>query len=273
MAEQIAAAPAVTVKMAREVIRHLARAADPRVDGRRDDLPDVHQHAATTSPSSAPPRPRTARRATPGAEREPTTDRTSAAAARRSARPRCRPGTFDGVAVFVTGGGTGLGKAIAAEFARLGASIVIASRKPEHLDAGPRPRSRRSARRCSPSRATSATPTRSPPRSTPPTREFGLPGRARQQRGRELPGAGRGHVAQRVAHRRRHHAQRHVLLLAASSAAATSPPARPGSIINVGASYAWTGGPGLRALGRGQGRREEPDRDRSRSSGGRTASR
>ena len=46
------------------------------------------------------------------------------------------PGTYDGVSVFVTGAGTGLGKAIAAEFARLGAAIVIASRKPEHLDAG-----------------------------------------------------------------------------------------------------------------------------------------
>ena len=45
------------------------------------------------------------------------------------------PGTYDGVCVFVTGGGTGLGKAIAAEFARLGASIVVASRKPEHLAA------------------------------------------------------------------------------------------------------------------------------------------
>jgi NAD(P)-dependent dehydrogenase (short-subunit alcohol dehydrogenase family) len=45
-------------------------------------------------------------------------------------------GTYDGVTVFVTGAGTGLGKAIASEFARLGAAIVIASRKPEHLDAG-----------------------------------------------------------------------------------------------------------------------------------------
>ena len=45
-------------------------------------------------------------------------------------------GTYDGVVVIVTGAGTGLGKAIASEFARLGANIVIASRKPEHLDAG-----------------------------------------------------------------------------------------------------------------------------------------
>ena len=45
-------------------------------------------------------------------------------------------GTYDGTVVFVTGAGTGLGKAIASEYARLGAKIVIASRKPDHLEAG-----------------------------------------------------------------------------------------------------------------------------------------
>jgi NAD(P)-dependent dehydrogenase (short-subunit alcohol dehydrogenase family) len=45
-------------------------------------------------------------------------------------------GTFAGQAVFVTGAGTGLGLAIATEFARLGADIVIASRKAEHRDHG-----------------------------------------------------------------------------------------------------------------------------------------
>ncbi len=47
-----------------------------------------------------------------------------------------RPGTFDDTVVLVTGGGTGLGKAIATEFARLGASLVIASRSQDHLEAG-----------------------------------------------------------------------------------------------------------------------------------------
>ena len=45
-------------------------------------------------------------------------------------------GSFDGQTVIVTGGGTGLGKAIALEFARVGASIAILSRGEEHRDAG-----------------------------------------------------------------------------------------------------------------------------------------
>lgn len=44
--------------------------------------------------------------------------------------------TFAGQTVVVTGGGTGLGKGIAVEFARLGAQIAILSRNPEHLAAG-----------------------------------------------------------------------------------------------------------------------------------------
>jgi NAD(P)-dependent dehydrogenase (short-subunit alcohol dehydrogenase family) len=45
-------------------------------------------------------------------------------------------GTYDGSVVIVTGGGTGLGKAIATEFARLGASVGILSRNDEHRAAG-----------------------------------------------------------------------------------------------------------------------------------------
>lgn len=45
-------------------------------------------------------------------------------------------GTYESQVVIVTGGGTGLGKAMAVEFGRLGATVAILSRKPEHLAAG-----------------------------------------------------------------------------------------------------------------------------------------
>ena len=46
------------------------------------------------------------------------------------------PGTYDGTVVIVTGGGTGLGKSIATEFGRLGASVGILSRDEGHRDSG-----------------------------------------------------------------------------------------------------------------------------------------
>jgi NAD(P)-dependent dehydrogenase (short-subunit alcohol dehydrogenase family) len=45
------------------------------------------------------------------------------------------PGTLQGRTAVVTGGGTGMGLAIAKEYARLGANVVIASRKIEVLEA------------------------------------------------------------------------------------------------------------------------------------------
>jgi citronellol/citronellal dehydrogenase len=45
-----------------------------------------------------------------------------------------RPGLFDGQVVMVSGAGSGLGKAIAYQFGRLGAKVVICGRKAEPLE-------------------------------------------------------------------------------------------------------------------------------------------
>src|SRR5579863_3189278 len=42
--------------------------------------------------------------------------------------------SLDGRVAIITGGGTGIGSAIAHEYARLGARLVLASRSPEHLE-------------------------------------------------------------------------------------------------------------------------------------------
>jgi NAD(P)-dependent dehydrogenase (short-subunit alcohol dehydrogenase family) len=143
----------------------------------------------------------------------------------------------------VTGGGTGLGKAIGSEFARLGASIVIASRKEEHLAAGRKAMEAIGA-------AVEVVPCdiRQPDEITASfdaaEEAFGLPGVLVNNAAANFPvpaedmspNAWRTVVDITLNGSffcAREFARRHL-------AAGT-----PGSIVNVGASYAWTGGPGF----------------------------
>ncbi len=153
------------------------------------------------------------------------------------------PGTFDGVAVVVTGAGTGLGRAIAVEFAHLGAAVVVASRSEEHLDAGV------AAVTEAGGRALAATCDIREPEQIAAAFDaaeaaFGLPGVLVNNAAANFPvpaedmspNAWRTVVditLNGTFFCSREFARRHI-------AAGT-----PGSIIDVGASYAWTGGPGF----------------------------
>ncbi len=152
-------------------------------------------------------------------------------------------GTFAGQTVFVTGAGTGLGKAIAEEFARLGAAIVIASRKPEHLDAG-----RTAIEALGAPVTTVQCDIRDPEQIATAfdaaEAAFGLPHVLVNNAAANFPvpaedmspNAWRTVVditLNGTFFCAREFARRHLLV------------STPGSIVNVGASYAWTGGPGF----------------------------
>ena len=145
--------------------------------------------------------------------------------------------------MLVTGGGTGLGKAIAIEFARLGASLVITSRDADHLQAG-----RTAIAEIGAPVAVVPCDIREPESIAAAfdatEAAFGLPGVLVNNAAANFPVPaedmspnawrtvvditlnGTFFVAREFG--RRH--------LTAGT---------PGSIINVGASYAWTGGPGF----------------------------
>ncbi|MEI7593351.1 MAG: SDR family oxidoreductase [Actinomycetes bacterium] len=152
-------------------------------------------------------------------------------------------GTYADTTVFVTGGGTGLGRAIACEFARLGANIFIASRKPEHLEAG-----RVAIEALGARVAVVACDIRDPDSVAgafdAAEQAFGLPDVLVNNAAANFPAPAEelSPNAWRTVvditlngtfNCSRDFARRHL----------TS--ATPGSIINVGASYAWTGGPGF----------------------------
>lgn len=156
-------------------------------------------------------------------------------------------GTYDGCTVVVTGGGTGLGKAISVEFARLGANLVIASRSIDHLDAGRAALAEVDATSADRSLAVECDIRDADSISAmfdAVERRFGLPDVLVNNAAANFPvpaedmspNAWRTVVDITLTGTylctrefgRRHLAGR-----------------RPGSIINVGASYAWTGGPGF----------------------------
>ena len=126
-----------------------------------------------------------------------------------AARARCRPAPTTARPSSSPAAAPGSARRSRASSPRLGANIVIGSRKAEHREAGEAAMAELGAPvltvECDIRDADSIA-----AMFDAAVERFGLPRRAREQRGGELPGAGRGHVAERVAHRRRHHAHRHV---------------------------------------------------------------
>jgi NAD(P)-dependent dehydrogenase (short-subunit alcohol dehydrogenase family) len=152
-------------------------------------------------------------------------------------------GTFEGVGVIVTGGGTGLGKAIALEFARLGAAIAIWSRNEEHRQAGVAAVEKLGARVLA-----TACDIRQPEQIAAAfdaaEAELGLPAVLVNNAAGNFPVPaedlspnGWRSVVDIVLNGTffcsREFARRHIAA------------EKPGSILNIGASYAWTGGPGF----------------------------
>jgi NAD(P)-dependent dehydrogenase (short-subunit alcohol dehydrogenase family) len=152
-------------------------------------------------------------------------------------------GTFDDRVVAVTGGGTGLGKAIAVEFARLGASVAIISRSADHLDAG------RAAVEAAGGKAFVTTCDVRDPAAVATAFDateaaLGLPDILINNAAGNFPVPAEdlspngwravvGIVLDGTFHCSREFGRRHL-------AAGTG-----GSIINIGGAYAWTGGPGF----------------------------
>lgn len=153
------------------------------------------------------------------------------------------PGTYDGVTVVVTGGGTGLGKAIASEFARLGANLAVLSRKPEHLAAAGEALSELGAPvltvECDIRDAESITAA-----FDGIVDFFGLPGVLVNNAAANFPSPAEDLSP---------NAWRTVVditlngtfLMCREYGRRLLEAGAPGSIINVGATYAWTGGPGF----------------------------
>jgi len=152
-------------------------------------------------------------------------------------------GSFDGQSVIVTGGGTGLGKAIALEFARVGASLAILSRGEEHRAAGVAAIRALGARAlgvaCDVRQADSVAAAFDAVEA-----ELGLASVLVNNAAGNFPVPAEDlspngwravvdSVLTGTFHCSREFGRRHI-------AAGT-----PGSIINVGAAYAWTGGPGF----------------------------